>query len=103
MAEQNEAHYTSTEGTDSGPLLMQDHDLVDVATRFIGGGISAVKPDLMVAARREVERRMAEAQAEGLSQREAVASILKPVFTPMGHCGCHACRERCPVCRFTGA
>ena len=87
--------------TNNAPVSTQN--LREAAARYIYLGSSALAPEVLVAAQDEMKQRIARGNCLGLTERDVIVGLLRPVVLDNGHCRCPSCRSHCPVCGYTGS
>lgn len=84
------------------PENMSTHRISELAKAYILGSLKSPDTAGLYLANKTLLNRIADAGEQGLTPRDVVLQLLRPIFSSKEHCGCTSCRSWCPCCRQLG-
>lgn len=80
------------------PTDMATNRISTLAQVYILEGPEALSPADLFLATRALSTCLTVAEKHGLTPRDVVLSILRPIFASREHCRCPSCQSKCLVC-----
>ncbi len=81
------------------PTDMSMNRIATLAQVYILEGPEALSPLDLYLVNKALSNWIAVAGKHGLTPRDVVQSILRPIFATREHCRCPSCQNKCLVCR----